>query len=324
LRNNRRRGFSLGAVIAVLLAAVPAWAEYPERPVRVLEPFPPGGAVDIVTRLIAAHLAEDLGRPFLVESKPGAGGIIATDAVAKAPHDGYTLLVTTPNHTINAALNPKLPYDTEKDLLPVAVIAEVPELLVSHSGAPFATFSEFVDYARRHPGELNYASAGVGTLPHVSMELLLKRLDLKVTHIPYKGAAPAMADLLGGQVQLKMDTFATSAPHIAAGKLRALAIASRTRSVLAPDLPTVAELDVPGYEGILWVGVMAPAGTPASVIAKLAAACDRAVRAPELVERFRRDGIDPGGGTPASFGERIGREIAQWRELIQSVKINAE
>jgi tripartite-type tricarboxylate transporter receptor subunit TctC len=324
MRNNRRRGFSLGAVIAVLLAAVPTWAEYPERPVRVLEPFPPGGAVDIVTRLIAAHLAEDLGRPFLVESKPGAGGIIATDAVAKAPHDGYTLLVTTPNHTINAALNPKLPYDTEKDLVPVAVIAEVPELLVSHSGAPFTTFSEFVDYARRHPGELNYASAGIGTLPHVSMELLLKRLDLKVTHIPYKGAAPAMADLLGGQVQLKMDTFATSAPHIAAGKLRALALASRARSVLAPSLPTVAELGVPGYEGILWVGVMAPAGTPASVIVKLAAACDRAVRAPELVERFRRDGIDPGGGTPASFGERIGREIAQWRELIQSVKINAE
>jgi tripartite-type tricarboxylate transporter receptor subunit TctC len=311
-------------VITVLLAAVPAWAEYPERPVRVLEPFPPGGAVDIVTRLIAAHLAEDLGRPFPVESKPGAGGIIATDAVAKAPHDGYTLLVTTPNHTINAALNPKLPYDTEKDLVPVAVIAEVPELLVSHSGAPFATFQEFVDYARRHPGELNYASAGIGTLPHVSMELLLKRLDLKVTHIPYKGAAPAMADLLGGQVQLKMDTFATSAPHIATGKLRALAIASSARSVLAPDLPMVAELGVPGYEGILWIGVMAPAGTPASVIEKLAAACDRAVRAPELVARFRRDGIDPGGGTPASFGERIGREIAQWRELIQSVKINAE
>ena len=324
MRNNRRRGFSLAAVIAVVLAAVPAWAEYPERPVRMLEPFPPGGAVDIVARLVTARLADDLGRPFLVESKPGAGGIIATDAVAKAPHDGYTLLVTTPNHTINAALNPKLPYDTEKDLVPVAVIAEVPELLVSHSAAPFATFPDFVDYARHNPGKLNYASAGIGTLPHVSMELLLRRLDLKVTHIPYKGAAPAMADLLGGQVQLKMDTFATSAPHNAGGKLRALAIASRDRSPLAPELPTVTELGVPGYEGILWIGVMAPAGTPAAVIAKLAAACDRAVRAPELVERFRRYGIDPGGGTPASFGERIGREIAQWRELIQTVKINAE
>ena len=324
MRGGRRHGLSLGAMVAVLLAAAPAWAEYPDRPVRILEPFPPGGAVDIVTRLVAARLADDLGRPFLIESKPGAGGILATDAVAKAPRDGYTLLVTTPNHTINAALNPKLPYDTEKDLVPVAVIAEVPELLVSHAGAPFTTFAQFVDYARRHPGKLDYASAGIGTLPHVTMELLLRRLDLKVTHIPYKGAAPAMADLLGGQVQLKMDTFATSAPHIAASKLHALAIASRARSALAPDLPTVAELGVPGYEGILWIGVMAPAGTPASVIDKLAAACDRAVRAPELVERFRRDGIDPGGGTPAVFGERIGREIAQWRELIQSVKINAE
>jgi tripartite-type tricarboxylate transporter receptor subunit TctC len=324
MRIGRRHACSLAAAMAVLLAVSPAFAEYPDRPVRILEPFPPGGAVDIVTRLVAARLADDLGRPFLVESKPGAGGILATDAVAKAPRDGYTLLVTTPNHTINAALNPKLPYDTEKDLVPVAVIAEVPELLVSNSGAPFVSFAQFVDYARRNPGKLDYASAGIGTLPHVSMELLLRRLDLKVTHIPYKGAAPAMADLLGGQVQLKMDTYATSAPHIAAGKLRALAIASRARSPLAPDLPTVAELGVPGYDGILWIGVMAPAGTPASVIEKLAAACDRAVRAPELIERFRRDGIDPGGGTPAAFGERIGREIAQWRELIQSVKINAE
>src|SRR5690348_4893495 len=262
MRRGRRHGFSLAAVIAVLIAAVPASAEYPERPVRIFEPFPPGGAVDIVTRQVAARLADDLGRPFLVESKPGAGGILATDAAAKAPRDGYTLLVTTPNHTINAALNPKLPYDTEKDLVPVAVIAEVPEVLVNPVSAPFMSFAGFVDYARTHPGELNYASAGNGTLPHVTMELLLHRLGLKVTHIPYKGAAPAMTDLLAGQVQLKLDTYATSAPHVAAGKLRALAIASRARSALAPDLPTIAELGVPGYEGILLIGVMAPAGTP--------------------------------------------------------------
>jgi tripartite-type tricarboxylate transporter receptor subunit TctC len=308
----------------VAMAAGAARAEYPERPVRLLEPFPPGGAVDLVTRRVAARLAADLSRPFPVESKPGAGGIIATEAVARAAPDGYTLLVTTPNHTINAALNPKLPYDTEKDLVPIAVIAEVPEVLVSPVSAPFTSFAGFVDYARARPGELNYASAGNGTLPHVTMELLLHRLGVKVTHIPYKGAAPAMTDLLAGQVQLKLDTYATSAPHVAAGKLRALAIASRARSALAPDLPTIAELGVPGYEGILWIGVMAPAGTPAPVIDKLAAACDRAVRSVELIERFRRDGIDPGGGTPASFGERISAEIAQWRELIQSVKISTE
>jgi tripartite-type tricarboxylate transporter receptor subunit TctC len=324
MRPRHRWSYGLVALALVVASAGPACAGYPERPVRLLEPFPPGGAVDLVTRLVAAHLADDLGRPFLVESKPGAGGIIATDAVAKAAPDGYTLLVTTPNHTINAALHPTLPYDTEKDLVPVAVIAEVPEVLVSYAGAPFTSFAGFVDFARAHPGRLDYASAGIGTLPHVSMELLLQRLGLKVTHIPYKGAAPAMADLLAGQVQLKMDTYATSAPHVAAGKLKALAIASRARSPLAPDLPTVAELGVPGYEGILWIGVMAPAATPPAVVDTLAAACARAVTAPELVARFRNDGIDPGGGTPTSFGARISREIAQWRELIRSADIHAE
>src|SRR5215470_6672069 len=257
MRGGMRHVCSLGAALAVLLAAMPAWAEYPERPVRIIEPFPPGGAVDIVTRLVAARLADDLGRPFLIEGKPGAGGILATDAVAKAPRDGYTLLVTTPNHTINAALNPKLPYDTEKDLVPVAVIAEVPELLVSHAGAPFTTFAQFVDYARRHPGKLNYASAGNGTLPHVTMELLLRRTGIVVAHIPYRGAAPAMTDLLAGQVQLKMDTYATANQLVTDGKLRALAFASRGRSALMPDVPTVAEMGLDGYEGILWIGMVA-------------------------------------------------------------------
>ena len=260
-----------------------------------------------------------------MDSRAGAGGILATDAVAKAPADGYTLLLTTPNHTINAALNPKLPYDTERDLVPVTMVAEIPEVLVSHPSGPFADFAGFVDYARQHPGKLNYASAGIGTLPHVSMELMLRRLGLQVTHVPYKGAAPAMTDLLAGHVQLKMDTYATSTQYVDAGKLRALAIASRNRSAMMPEVPTVAEAGpVPGYEGILWIGLMAPAGTPQPVIDKLAAASARAIRVPDMVERFRHDGIDPGGGTPASFGACITAEIAQWRELIKSVKINAE
>ncbi|HEY2134326.1 MAG TPA: tripartite tricarboxylate transporter substrate binding protein [Xanthobacteraceae bacterium] len=313
----------VAAFVAVATASA-AQAAYPERPIRLLLPFPAGGAVDIVARLVAARLAEDLGRPVLVESRPGAGGILATDAVAKAAPDGYTLLITTPNHTINAALNPKLPYDTEKDLLPVAIVAEIPELLVAHAAVPFASFPEFVGYAKRHPGELNYASAGNGTLPHVSMELLLRRVGISVTHIPYKGAAPAMTDLLGGHVQIKMDTYATSAPYLADGKLKALAIASRARSELLPDLPTVAEMGLPGYEGILWIGMMAPAGTPQAVIDTLAAACGRAVRLPEVRERFRHDGVEPVGSTPAEFGAQITREIAQWRELIRSVKIDTE
>src|SRR4051812_29974570 len=185
-------------------------AEYPERPIRLLLPFPPGGAVDIVTRAMTAKMSEDLGKPFIIENKSGAGGIIATDAVAKAPPDGYTLLLTTPNHTINAALQASLPYDTEKDLVPVSVIAEVPEVLVSHPGAAFATFAELIEYAKQNPGKLNYASAGIGTLPHVTMELLLRRSGIQVAHIPYRGAAPAMTDLLAGVVQLKLDTYTTS------------------------------------------------------------------------------------------------------------------
>ena len=251
--------------------------------------------MDHVARLVTARMAEDLGRPFVIENKAGAGGVIATDATAKATPDGYTLLLTTPNHTISAALNAKLPYDAEKDLVPVSVVAEVPELLVSHPSAPFETFAGFVEYAKKHPGKLNYSSAGNGTLPHVTMELLLRHTGVEVAHIPYRGAAPAMTDLLAGQVQLKMDTYATANQHVAQGKLRALAFASRERSTLMPNVPTVAEMGLPGYEGILWIGIVAPAGTPKPVIEKLASAFQRAVRTPDLAGRLKRDGVEPVG-----------------------------
>jgi tripartite-type tricarboxylate transporter receptor subunit TctC len=315
---------ALAALCLVVAAHGSCWAEYPERPIRLLLPFPAGGAVDHVARLVTARMAEDLGRPFAIENKAGAGGVIATDATAKAPPDGYTLLLTTPNHTINAAINPKLPYDTEKDLVPVAIVAEVPELLVSHPAAPFTTFAGFIDYARKNPGKLNYSSAGNGTLPHVTMELLLRRTGIQVAHIPYRGAAPAMTDLLSGQVQLKMDTYATANQHVAQGKLRALAFASRVRLTLMPDVPTVAEMDLPGYEGILWIGIVAPAGTPQPVIEKLASSVRRAVRTPELAERLTRDGVDPVGGTPQAFASLIAREIGEWRNLAQSAKITLD
>ena len=297
---------------------------FPERPIRLILPFLAGGAVDHVARLVTARMAEELGLPFVIENKSGAGGIIATDATAKAAADGYTLLLTTPNHTINAALSSKLPYDTEKDLAPVSIVAEVPELLVSHPAAPFADFAGFVAYARNNPGKLNYSSAGNGTLPHVTMELLLRRTGITVAHIPYRGAAPAMTDLLAGQVQLKMDTYATAHQHVAQGKLRALAFASRERSALMPDVPTIAEMGLPGYEGILWIGIMAPAATPKSVIEKLAAAAQHAVRNPDLAERLKRDGIEPVGGTAESFAALIAKEIVQWRELAQSAKITLD
>src|SRR5260221_13648454 len=250
------RAAALAAFRVLLATACPCQAQSPERPIRLILPFPAGGAVDHVARLVTARMAEELGRPFVIENKSGAGGIIATDATAKAAADGYTLLLTTPNHTINAALSSKLPYDTEKDLAPVSIVAEVPELLVSHPAAPFADFAGFIAYAKENPGKLNYSSAGNGTLPHVTMELLLRRAGVAVVHVPYRGAAPAMTDLLAGVVQLKLDTFATSNDHVAAGKLRALAFASARRSSLMPQLPTIAEQGFPGYEGVLWIGVM--------------------------------------------------------------------
>jgi tripartite-type tricarboxylate transporter receptor subunit TctC len=301
-----------------------AQAPYPDKPIRLLLPFPAGGAVDIIARVMTAKMSEDLGRPFIIENKSGAGGVIATDAVAKAAPDGYTLLLTTPNHTINAALQTALPYDTERDLVPVSVIAEVPEVLVSHPAAPFATFPEFVEYARKNPGKLNYASAGLGTLPHVTMELLLRRIGIHVTHVPYRGAAPAMNDLLAGVVQLKMDTYTTSNPQVMAGKLRMLGIASRHRSKLMPDVPTIAEMGLPGYEGILWNAIMAPAGTPKPIIDKLAAASAKAARAPEIAERLQRDGVDPVGGTPQELAALIARELPQWRDLAKAANIKLE
>ena len=317
----------LGLLTVLGVCAIPlqsASAQYPERPIRLILPFPAGGTVDLVARIVTAKMSEDLGRPFIIDNRAGAGGAIAADATAKAAPDGYTILLTTPNHTIGAAINPKLPYNTEKDFTPVSIVAQIPELLVSHPGAPFSDFKGFVDYARKNPGKLNYSSAGIGTLPHVTTELMLKGLGIQVAHIPYKGAAPAMTDLLSGVVQLKMDTYATGNSHVVAGKLRALAYADRARSPLMPNVPTVAEMGLPGYEGILWIGMIAPAGTPKPIVDRLAAAAVKAVRSPDLAARLAKDGVDPVGNTPAEFATLIARELVQWGDLVKASNIKAQ
>ena len=324
MKHSRIIPLALMALALTLAQTERSFAEYPDRPIRLLLPFPAGGAVDFVARVMTAKMAEDLGKPFVIENKSGAGGIVATEAVAKSSPDGYTLLLTTPNHTINAALQPTLPYDTEKDLVPISVVATVPEVLVSHPSAPFKTFAEFVAYAKQNPGKLNYASAGIGTLPHLTMELLLQRVGVKVTHVPYRGAAPAMTDLLSGVVQLKLDTYATSNPQVVAGGLRMLGIASNHRSALMPDTPTIAELGLPGYEGNLWIGMMAPAGTPKAVIDRLAAASAKVARDPSVMERLQRDGVEPIGGTPAEFSALIARELPQWRDLAKAANIKLQ
>jgi tripartite-type tricarboxylate transporter receptor subunit TctC len=313
----------LAALLTVSMPSLAA-AQWPEKPIKLLVPFPAGGAVDIVARVIAAKLADDLGKPIVIENKAGAGGIIATNETAKAAPDGYTLLLTTPNHTINPALNEAMPYNTEKDIAPVSIVAEVPEVLVSHPGAPFKTFPEFIAHARHNPGKLNYSSAGIGTLPHVTFELLLRKTGIQVAHIPYRGAAPAMNDLLAGVVQLKLDTYATSSAHVKAGKLHMLGIASKERSKLMPETPTIAEMGLPGYEGILWIGMVAPAGTPKAVIERLAAANAKAARAPDVVEKFQNIGVDPVGGTTTEFAALIARELPQWRDLVKAANIKVQ
>ena len=312
------------ALLALLLALpVAARAEYPERPIRVIVPFPAGGVTDVVARLAAERLTADLGQQVIVDNKAGAGGVIGGEFVAKAAPDGYTLQLTTPNHTINAALRAKMPYDTEKDFEPISILGQVPMLLVTHPSLPVKEYPGFIDYARKNPGKINVSHAGNGTLPHVTMELLMVKERMQVTNVPYRGAAPALADLVAGQVQAKLDTYTTSAQFVAEKRLNAIAVTSAKRLKQLPDVQTVTE-SVPGFEGYLWMGLMAPAGTPQPVLDKLAAAARRAVERADIQARFDKDGVEPVGGTPAAFKALVTREIAQWRDLAKQADIKVE
>lgn len=319
----RRLAAGLLACAALLAPLGAARADYPEKPIRLIVPFPAGGVTDVVARIMAERLTAELGQQVLVDNKAGAGGVIGTEIVAKAPADGYTLLFTTPNHTINAAFRSSLPYDTEKDLRPVSNVGQVPMLLVTHPSLPVTTFAGFVEYARKNPGKINVSSAGNGTLPHIMMEMIMVKEKIQVTNVPYRGAAPALADLVAGQVQAKLDNYTTAGQFIADRKLNALAATSRKRLRQLPDVPTVAE-SVPGFEGYLWMGIVAPAATPEPVIARLAAAARRIVATPDIQARFDKDGVEPVGNGPDDFRAQIAREIAQWRALAKVTKITVE
>lgn len=309
---------------AAALAAPAFAAGYPDRPIRLVVPFPPGGTVDVTARPIIAGVAELLGQPIVIDNQPGAGGNVGTQRVARAAADGYTLLFTAPNHTINPGLMPNAGFDAGKDFAPISLCAQIPEILVCHKDAPFRTFPEFVAYARAHPRELTYSSAGIGSHPHVTMELLLHRLGLEVLHIPYRGAAPAFTDLLAGRVQLKLDSYATSGAAIEAGGIRVLAIASAERSPAAPDVPTIAEMGLPGFEGILWMGLLAPAGVPVEVVSRVAKAVQDAVKSLAVARVLSQQGVEAVGSTPDAFAARIAREIPQWRDVIRDANIRPE
>jgi len=314
----------LAAAFAILLSfATAAWADYPEKPIRLVVPFPPGGVTDIVARLLAERLSAELGQQVLVDNKTGAGGVIAGEIVAKAPADGYTLLLTTPNHTINAAFRANMPYDTEKDFRAVSNVGQVPMLLVTHPSLPVTSFQGFIDYARKNPGKINVSSAGNGTLPHITMELLSLREKFQVTNVPYRGAAPALADLVAGQVQAKLDNYTQSAQFIADKKLNLLAVTSTKRLKQFPDVPAMTE-KLPGFDGYLWMGIFVPAKTPDAVVQKLALAIQHFVARPETQARFDKDGIEPVGNGPDAFLAEIVEELAQWRELAKTTKITVD
>jgi len=314
----------LAAAFAIVLSfATAAWADYPEKPIRLVVPFPPGGVTDIVARLLAERLSAEFGQQVLVDNKTGAGGVIAGDLVAKAPADGYTLLLTTPNHTINAAFRANMPYDTDKDFRTVSNVGQVPMLLVTHPSLPVTTFQGFIDYARKNPGKINVSSAGNGTLPHITMELLSLRENFQVTNVPYRGAAPALADLVAGQVQAKLDNYTQSAQFIADKKLNLLAVTSTKRLKQFPDVPAMTE-KLPGFDGYLWMGIFVPAKTPDAVVQKLALAIQHFVARPETQARFEKDGIEPVGNGPDAFLAEIVEELAQWRELAKTTKITVD
>ena len=314
----------LSAILALLLSfATAAWADYPEKPIRLVVPFPPGGVTDIVARLLAERLSAEFGQQVLVDNKTGAGGVIAGDLVAKAPADGYTLLLTTPNHTINAAFRANMPYDTEKDFRAVSNVGQVPMLLVTHPSLPVTSFQGFIDYARKNPGKINVSSAGNGTLPHITMELLSLREKFQVTNVPYRGAAPALADLVAGQVQAKLDNYTQSAQFIADKKLNLLAVTSTKRLKQFPNVPAMTE-QLPGFDGYLWMGIFVPAKTPDAVVQKLALAIQRFIARPETQARFDKDGIEPVGNGPDAFLAEIVEELAQWRELAKTTKITVD
>jgi tripartite-type tricarboxylate transporter receptor subunit TctC len=266
----------------------------------------------------------EFGQQVIVDNKAGAGSVIGTDIVAKAPPDGYTILFTTPGHTINAAFRTSLPYDTEKDFAPVSIAGRVPMLLVSHPSLPVTDYKGFIAYAKANPGKINISHAGNGTLPHVQMALLMVKEHIQVTNVPYRGAAPALADLVAGQVQAKLDNYTTAQSFVAQKKLNALAFTSTRRQKQLPDVPTVMEMGVADFEGYLWMGIVVPTGTAQAIVDKLAAATRRAVALPETLARFDKDGVEPVGNTSADFRSLISHEIGQWRVLAKQTRITIE
>jgi tripartite-type tricarboxylate transporter receptor subunit TctC len=310
------------AICALLLALpFPAWpqAPYPNRPVKIVLGFPPGQATDLVARAIAQKLTDSTGQSFIVENRPGAAGIIGTDLVAKSAPDGYTLVMGSSGPM---AVNPglygaKLPYDPARDFAPITVVVSVPLFIVAHPAFPPNSVKELIAYAKANPGKINYASGGSGVTNHLAMEMFKSTTAIDMVHVPYKGGPPALAALIAGDVSVMFETGPGVMPHVKSGRLKAIAVGSLQRSVAAPEVPTVAESGIPGFEAVAWISIAAPAGTPPAIINKLNAEIVRIVALPDIRERFLALGAEPVGNTPEEFAAYLKSEIAKWGKVIK-------
>lgn len=323
---NLRAGTVAFATIAALTHGItPAAAQaYPSKPIRMVVPFPAGGGIDTVARVIAPKLAESLGQPVIIDNRVGASGTVGTEAVAKAAPDGYTLLATFASHAQNASLYPKLGYDTVKDFAPITLIATVPNILVINPSLPVKTVKELVALAKKHPGEILYASIGNGTPAHLSAELFNSMAGIRMTHVPYKGAAASIIALISGETQLTFTTVLVAMPHIKSGRLRALGVASLKRSTVLPDVPTIDEAGVRGYESNAWYGLLAPARTPQPILDQLHRETVKTLQNNDVRDNLKGQGAEPVGNAPREFAVIIADEIEKWRRVVLATGARAD
>ena len=310
--------------ILALAAFAARGDDYPSRTVRLVVPFAAGGSSDTVARLIAHKLTAAMGQTFVVENRPGAGGNIGGDFVAKSKPDGYTLLFGAGSTAINVSLYSKMPFDTLKDLDPVIHICNVTGILVAHPTLPARNVRELIEAARASPGTINYASAGAGTVIHLAGEMFRSMANVQMTHVPYKGSGPALADLIGGQVQVMFANMPGTLQHVKTGRLKVLAVTSSQRSVVLPEIPTIAESGLPGYQAATFFGVFAPAGTPPAIVAKLNAELAKVLSTPEILDHLRSEGAEPVGGSPEQFRAFVRGEIERWAPVVKSAGVKAD
>ncbi len=317
--------WQLVCVMSLGWAPVLCAQSYPAKPIRFYTPYPPGGTTDILARIVGAKMHEAWGQPVVVEAKPGAGGNIGADFVAKSTPDGYTLLMGASGPlAINASLFSKLPYDPAKDFAPVVLSASVPLVLVAHPSLPVKNVREFIALIKARPGQFNYASAGPGSPQHLTAEMFKFMTKVEMTHIPYKGSGPAIVDLIGGQIPFAFESMIPVLPHVKGGKLRGLAVTSAARSPVLPEIATVAEGGVPGFESIAWYGVVAPAGTPKEIVAKLNGEMVRIANMPDIKQRLMEMGSPPVAGTPDQFGALIKSEIPKWAKVVKQANVSLD